>query len=143
MMISQYQHSTTKKMANVNKILSLSRPILFNAYSFYLLIYVVLILISSLSVYLTCLVNIVVFCYVFLVPYSSTSNKFKIYLLLSSIGNFITFELMVAAYAELLPWEHILHVLFYLMTYYYFFFSLTNTEQIFDFKMNAYIKRYL
>lgn len=130
-------------MLDLKNFLTINRPLLFNAYSIYLLIYFILLLVSSLSVYLTCLVNIIVFCYVFLIPYSSKTNKFKIYLLLSSIGNFITFEVTVASYAELLPWEHILHVLFYIMAFYYFFFSLSNTEQVFDFKMNSYIKRYL
>jgi len=114
---------------------------------FYLLIYLFLLLVTCQSVYLAIFINCFLFSYVLLFWFRYKSNKFKRYVLYGSIGNFIVFELMVASYAELLVWEHILHIAFYLMTYFYYLKSIYNSadsvtyQPFFDFKTIGYMKR--
>lgn len=117
-----------------------------NVHTANLFLYIKLLCFSGLSVYLTFLVNIFLFLYVFLVLYRNKPSKFKSYLIISSIGNFLTFEVTVARYAELLHWEHILLIFFYIMTYYYCFLSTltendsNRTRPFFDFKSITYVK---
>lgn len=117
------------------------------AYSIVLIFYLILLLLSSVTVYLTAMINSLVFLYVFLVLFRHKPNKLKRFLILSSIGNLLTFEAMVASYAELLVWEHILHVLFYVIAYYYCFHSTFKLDEsirrkpFFDFKTIGYMSR--
>ena len=55
--------------------------------------------------------------------------KIKPYLVFISIGNYVTFQVMVASYAELLEWENALIVLFYLQTFYYYYHSIVDNKR--------------
>jgi hypothetical protein len=128
-------------------LLQIFKSLFFRVNTSYLFLYLFLLFLTSQSVYLTISVNILVFSYVLLFWFRYKPNKFKRYLFFSSVGNLTFFELMVASYAELLVWEHVLHILLYVITYYYYFHSIyTSNETLryrpfFDFKAVGYMKR--
>ena len=130
----------------MEKIIRGTKRRLFNAHSLNVLLYITLIIFSSLSVYLAVIVNICLFLYIFLRLYTQIPEQFLNYLVISSIGNFITFEVTVQSYAELLIWEHILHIFFYVLAYFFFFLSISKSNNsnrvrpFFDFKSNALVK---
>ena len=119
--------------------------LVFNSYTYGSLVYILLLLISSINVFFTSLINVVTLAYAMSLWIRKKKKKLKIFLLVISIGNFLTFETMVVADAEVLFWEHILHVLFYFIGYSYFICSTLNVREInqlsiIDLKHNIYNK---
>jgi hypothetical protein len=90
-------------------------------------IYIILLLISSTNVYFTIIVNTITFVFVFSLKMRQNKRKFTMYTLLISIGNFITFEIFVTSYAKILFWEHILHITFYLLVF-WFYYSMSKRQ---------------
>ncbi len=110
----------------------------FNFYSFCLLVYVILLILSSLSFFSTIFINTMIFTYGFSLWLRNRTSKFKNLILVSFVGNFLVFELMVASYAELLVWEHVLHIVFYIIAFYYYFFTKLK-RVLYNFKQNGKI----
>lgn len=109
-----------------------------------LLIYTGLLLVSSLSLYITLITNLVIFVYSVKLLRNGDFRNYIIYIISISIGNALTFHIMVAAYAELLPWEVVLNIVFYLVSLYYYYYLFwrndsNKTQPIFDFKQSNYI----
>ena len=101
-------------MTLYSKIMQLFRVSVF----FHVLsIYIILLLISSVNVYFTIVVNLITFLFAF--KLWKNKRKFNMYTLLISIGNFITFEIFVTSYAKILFWEHILHITLYLFVFWF------------------------
>ena len=70
-----------------------------------------------------------------------TVKNFHITIMSISLCNLITFHIMPADYAELLPWEVGLHIFFYLAAFYYYYcyhqmrdINSKNDKKVFDFK---------
>ena len=107
-------------------------------------IYTGLLLVSSLSLYITLITNLVIFVYSVKLLRNGDFRNYLIYIISISIGNSLTFHIMVAAYAELLPWEVVLNIVFYLVSLYYYYYLFwrndsNKNQPIFDFKQSNYI----
>ena len=134
-----------KQHVDLKSLKSVIYFLVFNSYTYGSLIYILLLLIASINVFFTCIINVATLVYAMSLWIRKKKKKLKIFLLVISIGNFITFETMVVADAEVLFWEHILHVLFYLIGYGYFICSTINVKEInqlsiIDLKHNIYSK---
>ncbi len=118
---------------------------LHSVYPTNLCIYTGLLLVSSLSLYITLILNLGIFVYSIKLVRNGDLRNFIIYVISMSIGNVLTFHIMVAAYAELLPWEVVLNIVFYLVSLYYYYYlfwrnDANKSQGIFDFKQSNYIQ---
>lgn len=87
-------------------------------------LYLIVILISSFNLKTTLFTNIIYMIYYLQQWFRNKLNKYKPLLILFSISNYLIFQIMVASYAEILEWENILLVLFYLIAFYYHYKSI-------------------
>jgi hypothetical protein len=83
--------------------------------------YTILLLVSNLSYILTICVNLLGFSFAISLLSQQKLNKLYSYLFQFSLGNLIVMHSMVQSYAELLPYEIVLHAFFYATSYYYFY----------------------
>ena len=111
------------------------KKIIVNHNAKYLILYFILLLIGSIHFFMTliiCLITILNWLNKFYCN-KERKNDFNSFILFTSIGNCITYHIMVESYAEALPWETFLHFILYLTSYFYFYhFSkqkIESTEQ--------------
>lgn len=97
-------------------------------HALYFLYYILVLLVSSLHILATLLVNFSLIIYIFVFAETSTPSKQSstvcithIYMFVLAIGNYLIFIIMVNSYAELLPWELGFHTLFYAMSALYLY----------------------
>lgn len=92
-------------------------------HALYFLYYILVLLVSSLHILLTFLVNfsLIIYIFVFATPKQSPICITHIYMFVLAIGNYLIFIIMVNSYAELLPWELAFHTLFYAMSALYLY----------------------
>jgi hypothetical protein len=108
--------------------------------NFYLIpVYLIFTLILSVHYVLSAIANVFFVLYIVLrIRRRQIFKNFYKTIVSISICNLITFHIMPAAYAELLPWEVALHVYLYLSSYYYYYCYkekyIQNDKPIFDFK---------
>jgi hypothetical protein len=116
-----------------------------NSYAKYLSLYIFLLIIGSLNIFVTIIICIfIIFNCMKFHCNKSRKSDLNSYILVTSIGNCITYHIMVESYAEALPWETYLHAIFYLTSYFYFFHYTRQTKESIDHnKTNFYMEKSL
>lgn len=116
----------------------------FNVYLMYILAYVVLLLFTSLNSLIMFITNLIFTSYILTFITKKKINKLNNYFMLFSVGNLVTFHLMVASYAELMPWEEGLHLVLYFISFYFYYnysIGAVKSETVFDFKQISYFEK--
>jgi hypothetical protein len=136
-------------------MLRILKKYIYNSFTLNLIYYTILLLIGSIDNYVSILVSICGAIYgVKLIKQSTKAVDLN--LINISIGNLLTYHVMVDSYAETLPWETIFHAMFYLISYYYYYYfyknqtavnlydfnSQSSARVLGDFKQVIYIEKY-
>ncbi|CAF0712517.1 unnamed protein product [Brachionus calyciflorus] len=107
-----------------------------NPHVLVVILYIGLLLVSSLTNVITLLVNSLLLFYFISMNSKKKIVDMNLFLIIFGYGNFVTFQILVTAYAELLPWEELLHFVFYFISCYYYLKFSTNENDT-----NSTIKR--
>ena len=108
--------------------------------NFYIIpVYLMSILLLSVHFIISAIANVIFLFYIASrIRRRHTLKNFYKTIVSISICNLITFHVMPAGYAELLPWEVGLHVYLYLSSFYYYYcfkeYYSQNDKTMFDFK---------
>lgn len=99
-------------------------------------IYILLLLLGSLNIIVTmgiCILTIIN-SLIYLANKSKIRSLYS-YIFYTSLGNFLTYHMLVESYAETLPWETGVHVAFYFTSYFYYFcFNKQKSENLKNFQ---------
>lgn len=93
-----------------------------------ILFYLTVLVLSSLSFKVSIFINFIIIVYFTAQWLHNKLNKHKHYIIFISIGNYLTFQIMIASYAEILEWENILLVLFYIQSFFYSYSSMRKSD---------------
>ena len=125
-------------------MIKIVKNILKNTYIMSLTFYAGFLLISSVDFILTLFINLVGFSFAISQLNKQKQGSLINYLIKMSLGNLIILHVLVSSYAELLPYEIGLHLILYLIVYYYYrgySLSCKNYSSVYDFKKTSYLKK--
>jgi hypothetical protein len=109
---------------------------IFNSFTLNLFYYIALLLIGSIESYVSKFISICgAFYAIKLIKQSMKTTDF--FLINVSIGNLLTYHIMVESYAETLPWETVFHAMFYLISYYYYYYFYINQSTVNVYDLNG------
>jgi hypothetical protein len=110
-------------------------------------LYAGLLVLSSFEYFLSMFVNLVGFSFaISQLNKNKTTNNIIHYLIRFSIGNLLVMHVMVQSYAELLPYEIVIHVVLYAIVYYFYYCykkaaANGSNSSVYDFKKTVYLEK--